>query len=1276
MYNLNGKPTPYSQLPPSVRAALGKRAIRQATQAAKKKKPAPKQNVSYAKSKAPKDSAITRASGVTSYKGMSAREIMRERENLYKKGYHNLAPVGFKMTNDSRNAPPKNYAEALKRDQAAGYYQNVDKKDLGLKGATWDQRMTSQFDYTVRDPSTGQEKTFDSQQQAQAFINQNPLKQVETTTTEKYEVVGNNGKTRTFKSKASAEKYAATQTTTQSSFIGFSPDGKSIQGAPAPEYVEVKYPKPGDKVIIPQMGKKSIVHTITEKPLSSSGQRLELIAGWLDEQQIKAKKADKVSYYKDPYGIPQQQGGVNLLPMAIEGAKDIVAGAAYLENLFWMGEAAARGSSETKTREIKIPETAMGVLTTGAIEGKSPAEIWKAGAAYEKTYGKGTILAGGATALIPVPGLKGLNVIKSIKASPLGIKIIQPLSSKLAPIATKIKVPKIKNVAAKVQESFVDIGQKRIVKKYAVSRSSEGVFGVTKISKNIWKIERGVEEVTKPVSQATKIIQTGWTKTKGIIYPSFAKTPKKIIIPKPGKIADVPLTIVEFGKQYTKKGSKLLEVSTPFKKPAAMKLPLLAKAPKKAVTKRPKKMSKIIKKSLGINLGLKVPKGIFGKIITKKKSKGITMFHATSPESAKSILGSQKFNMKSVGNFGAVKVDGVYLASTKTFAGQFGEKILKVGIKKDTKIITTKALNIKAGKTLSLNEAIKTAQKRGYDALEGLEGKPWEIPNKVTILFNPKKIQSITKLGAKDPSVKIKIPKSSMIKSVTKSLGIGIKKKRVKVKKLTLTEVTDFMAVQRGEYQTVGTKKVLLTAADPDFAKQAKGLKLEKISKTGFAGKMSKNLLEAEQLGLVKLSAVGKSIPMKLAKEGDFAGFIGKQSRITKVFELGKGGLGKADFTKDITKKGDIISIGSKDFTRKLEGVGLGTKRIMKKGSYADSSTIPTGLGRAGGGAAARLEETTKKSIIGSFAKTESKELTKPLNVSLEKLTGSVKTKPAGAGLMGGAIVETQSMSYFKSENIYKRNKRKDVAVFTDSELAEELMPYELSSKSKAIGNTITIPRLTSRGATRQLTRTETKLLGKTKSKLSIDVAPKIKTGILTKQVERLVEKNDQFRIQLPKLGKVQKTRTVTKLIETPVLKFDTPTRFRIVTRTDTPTIKITKLVPGYIPLNIKAKRKKKHDKDKTYQADFLGASSESSILGLTGRADITYGRLKTARLTALDLRKRKSVSSSINPENVKFKKRRKKVDPDIYKQTKRTGRQISANTSRALFGSNKKVKF
>ena len=1154
MYNLNGKPTPYSQLPDTVKSALGKRAIQQqeitkqkvatATKQAQRKVMVPVSTSSEPKkaqsSAQATQSALDRASGKTSYGKMSAREIMRERETLYKKGYHNFADPGFVMTNDSRSPAPKSYQEALDRDVAAGNYRFTGQKEIvGNKGTTFDQRMTKEFDYTVTDPATGETKTFDSQQQAQAYINQNPLKTTETTTTEKYSVVGNNGKTRTFNTMAKAEKYAASQTKTESSYVGFGSNGKALQGAPAPEYVEVKYPKAGDKYVTTQggLGTPLVERTITEKPLSSTGTRLELLAGWLDEQQKKAVKDDKVSYYRDPYGIPQRQGGTNLVPMGIEVLKDTVAGAAYLENLMWAGEAAARGG-DVKTREIKVPETATGTLMSAAIEGKSAPEIWQAGALYEKEYGRGTVLAGGSAAFIPVPGLKGLQVVKSIKASPLAMKIIAPISAKVSPIAQAIKVPKITNIFAQAKEIIISSNQKRIVQQYALTRADEGVFGISKVSKNIWKIERGVEETTKPVSGGVKQILTGFTK-KGL--PTFTKQPKNVNIPKPGKVSAVPLTIIEFGKDYTMRAGKLTATTSKFVKNAPMKYPVLAKAPKLKVKKRPKSIGKIIKKSLGVNL-------------------------------------------------------------------KFG------------------------------------------------------------------------------------LPKDGLRKSFIDSMGLGIKKSRPKVKKVQLTEVTDFMAVTKGEYQAVGTNRVLLTAADPDFVRQSNALKLTKISESGYQGQMSKGLVEAEQTGLVKLSAVGKTIPMKLAKEGNILGYMGKNTKLTKVFELGKGGLGRADFTIDVTKNKNILSVGSKDFTRALEAVGLGAKRVYtKQKTPFDTSMFNESLGSAGGrGRAATLTESTKKQIISSY-----EAVAKKVNDAELKITGKMsageksayyksfeagrklvqdKNYPAILGISGGA--ESVKSDYLKARSTYRKNTRTESGqVFqNDSELVDEFSHFELGKVAKAPNNTITVPRLETGSRSRLVSRTETRILGGQKNKLNLDVMPKIKTGLKTKQVERLIEKNDQFRIQLPKIKEVQITKQAVKLIETPKLKIDTPTRFKIQSRIDTPSIKITRLVPLWSLPNIKAKKRGYGKTDETYQADFLSASSESSVLGLADR-EITYGRRKTEKLSALDFKKRKIAGSSVNPENIKIKKRRKKVDDsDPYKEQKRS-RTIKENKN-VLFGSGKSAKF
>ena len=77
-------------------------------------------------------------------------------------------------------------------------------------------------------------------------------------------------------------------------------------------------------------------------------------------------------------------------------------------------------------------------------------------------------------------------------------------------------------------------------------------------------------------------------------------------------------------------------------------------------------------------------------------------------------------------------------------------------------------------------------------------------------------------------------------------------------------------------------------------------------------------------------------------------------------------------------------------------------------------------------------------------------------------------------------------------------------------------------------------------------------------------------------------------------------------------------------------------------------------------------------MFGLTKREDITYGRKRTARLSALDLRKREKVNALSNPEVVKFGRRRKK-EPDVYSERYRGSLQ---KTKSNLFGQNKKIKF
>jgi hypothetical protein len=93
-------------------------------------------------------------------------------------------------------------------------------------------------------------------------------------------------------------------------------------------------------------------------------------------------------------------------------------------------------------------------------------------------------------------------------------------------------------------------------------------------------------------------------------------------------------------------------------------------------------------------------------------------------------------------------------------------------------------------------------------------------------------------------------------------------------------------------------------------------------------------------------------------------------------------------------------------------------------------------------------------------------------------------------------------------------------------------------------------------------------------------------------------------------------------------------------------------IFPPILLSNQSRSRKKKKSKAQ-YNADFLGASSGSSVFGITKREDITYGLRRTERLSALDLRKREHTPSMNNPETYKIKRKSKPENPDVYREKK-----------------------
>lgn len=126
---------------------------------------------------------------------------------------------------------------------------------------------------------------------------------------------------------------------------------------------------------------------VKNKPLSSSGERLEYLLTNIEKQQKKFAK------YDDDAG--------KLLHVGLEYSKDFVAAVAFIENKLWQGEALIRGGSP-KYREIQIPPTVAGGVAEDLLTGRPMSAIPNI-QQYEKTYGKGSALGSFAALVTPIP---------------------------------------------------------------------------------------------------------------------------------------------------------------------------------------------------------------------------------------------------------------------------------------------------------------------------------------------------------------------------------------------------------------------------------------------------------------------------------------------------------------------------------------------------------------------------------------------------------------------------------------------------------------------------------------------------------------------------------------------------------------------------------------------------------------------------------------------------------------------------------------------------------
>ena len=274
------------------------------------------------------------------------------------------------------------------------------------------------------------------------------------------------------------------------------------------------------------------------KELSSSGERFEVILSALEKEQKRAAK------FNDDVG--------ELYHFGLEGVKDTIAGAAYIENLLWEGEAFVR-RGERKTRDILIPPTSTSVAIESGITTRTPQGVYLALKGYEGQYGKGSVAGGFASLLIPLPTGK--------------VSLPEKISSPLTKASQKAIPRVVKNKIAEIKESIKFGKKQRLAEEYASSRSIEGVFGIRREGKNIYIIERGLEEQRPniPSIPATSRI-IGFTQyVKGVQpKPIYSKTVIEKI-PTVGKPSKVPMTVIEFGKKKT--------TITDFTAPSDVKVP-------------------------------------------------------------------------------------------------------------------------------------------------------------------------------------------------------------------------------------------------------------------------------------------------------------------------------------------------------------------------------------------------------------------------------------------------------------------------------------------------------------------------------------------------------------------------------------------------------------------------------------------------------------------------------------------------------------------------------
>jgi hypothetical protein len=523
-----------------------------------------------------------------------------------------------------------------------------------------------------------------------------------------------------------------------------------------------------------------------------------------------------------------------------------------------------------------------------------------------------------------------------------------------------------------------------------------------------------------------------------------------------------------------------------------------------------------------------------------------------------------------------------------------------------------------------------------------------------------------------------------------KSLRQPNKPKPKPVRIVKLDWLTEYSQPEKS-MQYAKTKRVTVTSADPDFEKSALTLGMKRYGVSSFvkespSQRFMMKLEQSKKSGLLIETAQSKEGPLQLFRinkqksittgkkqiiipdktkgakkitvknELTQFDFVGEKIVLGRFYEA-KGGLGKSEFVKDVTKNKQLIPVGSKDLERKLGGADINKNfglegvepRIKETRKLTFRSAYPTDVWieeskAIGSGRGISLQ--TQRTIINP--EKPAPKINTPTKIDYLSAASTYKPLTEASGSGGSFDVEEEVVRYpsFNRVNKLEYNVIPKIALlsFTGQRGEVRVATKQVSStaqKQESALKSVLDNALTTKQKTRQKTEQVQKLKNPLAEKFGF--RPVLITGaiILTKSTPT------QAQSPIQALKQPQKLKTIQKL----EFKIPLPNPRR--TTTKPPRIR---LLPFGLP-----KEEKKREVRKSLpgdNADFLGNVQESSVAGMFNRSEVTYGLKKISRLQRGDKRELVGRSRSAPRREAKFVEGWGK-DPFGFKDNTKKGKKF-----------------